>query len=219
MPEDLECHHQIHMMPIKDPNDPGKIPAMLCTAYGVNFGYVDAQKEGRFYLTIDGVKVNKDDRSMQLAPSSIDEHMSPAHGTTNPAIPSLTPLSGYGSPISHGDNGGPEFSSKNSSPPTSVNSHWEKMLVDTSYRDLSARMIRAFPTYMLWLIDEGGFFAGVKLFDNFYGLQSIIDFSVVSSEDLLGDTFIFRVSNLYSKLNKAASTDIIGPDSQPTWFF
>lgn len=214
MPEDLQCHHQIHMMPIKDPNDPGKVPAMLTTAYGVNFGYIDVEKEGRFYLTIDGVKVNKDDRSMQLAPSNIDEHMSPAHGTTNPAISSLTPLSQYGSPISHGDNGGPEFSSKNSSPPTSVNSHWEKMLVDTSYRDLSGRMIRAFPSYMLWLIDEGGFFAGVKLFDNFYGLQSIIDFSVVSSEDLLGDTFIFRVSNLYSKLNKSASTDIFGPDSQ-----
>ena len=214
MPEDFPAHHQIHMMPIKDPNDPGKIHAMLTTAYGVNFGYVDLEKEGRFYLTIDGVKVDKDTRSMQLVPSSIDEHMSPAHGTTNPAIPSLTPLSGYGSPISHGDNGGPEFSSKHSSPPTSVNSHWEKMLVDTSYRDLSGRMIRAFPTYMLWLIDEGGFFAGVKLFDNFYGLQSIIDFSVVSSEDLLGDTFIFRVSNLYSKLNKAASTDIFGPDSQ-----
>jgi len=214
MPEDLECHHQIHMMPIKDPNDPGKIYAMLTTAYGVNFGYVDLEKEGRFYLTIDGVKVDKDTKSMQLVPSSIDEHMNPAHGTTNSAIPSLTPLSGYGSCISHGDNGGPEFSSKNSSPPTSVNSHWEKMLVDTSYRDLSGRMIRAFPTYMLWLIDEGGFFAGVKLFDNFYGLQSIIDFSVVSSEDLLGDTFIFRVSNLYSKLNKAASTDIFGPDSQ-----
>lgn len=78
--------------------------------------------------------------------------------------------------------------------------HWQKMLVDSQYRDISGRMVRAYPTFMLWLIDEGGNFAGVKLFDNFYGLQSVIDFSVSSSEDALGDTLVLRVSNLYSKL-------------------
>jgi nucleoside-diphosphate-sugar epimerase len=55
---------------------------------------------------------------------------------------------------------------------------------------------------MLWLIDEGGYFSGVKLFDNFYGLQSIIDFSVVQSEDILGDTLILRVSNIIGFRNK-----------------
>ena len=53
------------------------------------------------------------------------------------------------------------------------------MMIDTQYRDVSGRMLRAFPTYMLWLIDEGGYSYGMKLFDNFYGLQSIIDFSIV----------------------------------------
>ena len=91
----------------------------------------------------------------------------------------------------------------------SVTKHWEKMLVDTSYRDISGRMIRAFPTYMLWLIDEGGLgMAGVKIFDNFYGLQSIIDFSIVQSEDILGDTLIFRVSNMYSKLTRPEASEI-----------
>ena len=88
------------------------------------------------------------------------------------------------------------------------------MLVDTNYRDLSGRMIRAFPTYMLWLIDEGGYFAGVKLFDNFYGLQSIIDFSIVQSEDILGDTLILRMSNAYSKLTKKESTSIFNADDE-----
>ncbi len=77
---------------------------------------------------------------------------------------------------------------------------FEKMMTDSQYRDQSGRMVRAFPTYMLWLIDEGGTFAGVKLFDNFYNIQSVIDFSVVSSEDILGDTLVLRLSNLYSKL-------------------
>ena len=66
-------------------------------------------------------------------------------------------------------------------------------------------MVREFPQFMLWLIDEGGYFSGVKLFDNFYGLQSIIDFSIVQSEDILGDTLMLRVSNLYSKLTTPAS--------------
>jgi len=100
----------------------------------------------------------------------------------------------------------------------SVTKHWEKMLIDTSYRDLSGRMIRAFPTYMLWLIDEGGMFFGTKVFNNFYGLQSLIDFSIVQSEDILGDTLIFRVSNMYSKLNRPETSRIfeIGTQSDPS---
>jgi hypothetical protein len=58
---------------------------------------------------------------------------------------------------------------------------------------------------MLWLIDES-YFSGTKLFDNFYGLQSVIDFSIVQSEDILGDTLILRLSNTYSKLSKPELT-------------
>lgn len=177
------------------------------------FGYIDTEKNGRFYLTIDGVKVNKGSKEFELNPMLIKEYSDPANGTTQSAVPGLTALSEYGSPISHGENSGPEWSVGKNKTANTVNMHWEKMLVDTQYRDVSGRMLRAFPTYMLWLIDEGGYFAGVKLFDNFYGLQSIVDFSVVSSEDLLGDTLIFRVSNLYSKLTKPASSDIFGADS------
>ena len=213
LPEELDAHVNIYMMPIKDPSDPGKIPAMVTSAFGTNFGYIDTEKGSRFYLTIDGVRVQKGSDVYELAPIPVDEYSNPALGTKNSAVAGLTPLSDYGSPISHGDGQVPEWSTGKGEPPVSVNMHWEKMLVDTQYRDVSGRMIRAFPTYMLWLIDEGGYFAGVKLFDNFYGLQSIVDFSVVSSEDLLGDTLIFRVSNLYSKLTKAASSDIFSADS------
>jgi len=212
-PDKLEFHANIQMMPIKDPIEPNKIPAILITAQGSNFGYIDTEKNSRFYLTVGGYNVQKGSNRVNLNPTVIDEHSNPATGTTTAAISGLASLSAYANPISHGDTNQPEWSNKSSKPPVSVNSHWEKMLVDTQYRDMSGRMVRAFPTYMLWLIDEGGFFAGVKLFDNFYGLQSIIDFSVVSSEDLLGDTLIFRVSNLYSKLSKAPAEDIFSPDS------
>lgn len=103
-----------------------------------------------------------------------------------PFVPLNTSVSDYGSPNADGS-GNPY-------------KQFELMMRDAQYRDISGRMIRAFPTYMLWLIDEGGNFAGVKLFDNFYGLQSVIDMSIHRSEDVLGDTLTLRLSNLYQKL-------------------
>lgn len=78
----------------------------------------------------------------------------------------------------------------------------QSMAKDEKYRNKDGRMIKAFPTYMLWFVQEEGNLAGVKLYDNFYGLQSVIDLSIVRSEDVLGDTLVLRLSNLYSRLNK-----------------
>lgn len=92
---------------------------------------------------------------------------------------------------------------------------YESMMQDMNYRRQSGRMIKAFPTYMLWLIDEGGQFAGMKLFDNLYGLNSIVDFSVSSStEDPISDTLVLRLSNIYQKLSTPYSESIIGEDDQ-----
>lgn len=214
-PDELNLHAVISMMPIRDPQEPSKIPAVMNTAYGVNFGYIDTEKNGRFYLTVDGsnvksgaTKKNKD----KAKPKPVTDPARPELGATKPTTFSTAkPFSEYQNSISAGVNSGPESINSGARVP-SVTGHWEKMLVDTQYRDISGRMLRAFPTYMLWLIDEGGYFAGYKMFDNFYGLQSIIDFSVISSEDLLGDTLVFRVSNLYSKLTRKESDKIFGPD-------
>lgn len=83
----------------------------------------------------------------------------------------------------------------------SLNGQFDKMLKDMQFRNKDGRMVRAFPTFMLWLIDEGGMFAGVKLYDNFYGLQSVVDISLNESEDVLGDTLVIRLSNLYGRLS------------------
>lgn len=102
-------------------------------------------------------------------------------------IPGLTPLGNYQNPYKdHGAS------------PTSAFQH---ILQDARFRDNGGRMIRAFPTYMLWLIDEGGVFSGVKLYDNFYGLQSVIDIGVGLSEDNMADSLIIQISNLYSRLS------------------
>ena len=199
-PDEVDFHKQIFVIPAVAPGDimEGKIPAILQTAIGNHFGYI-SRTNGRFYLTANGINVKKDSSvdGYKFKPNLVKDVQTPDTGNTtvNSRVPGVKAISEYQNAYD-GD----------------VYSHWEKMLVDTSYRDISGRMVRAFPTYMLWLIDEGGYFAGLKLFDNFYGLQSIIDFSVVSSEDLLGDTLIFRVSNMYSKLTTKESTKIFNPN-------
>lgn len=194
--DDLDFVANMYTFPIIDQNEPTKIPSMLSIGSEVHLGYIDTEKDGRFYLTIDGVNVRKSEKGNLLTGRKItDDHSDPSKVNTKNSIYSLTPMSEYGKPYSG-----------------SLESHWERSLVDTQYRDVSGRMLRAFPTYMLWLIDEGGMTAGVKLFDNFYGLQSIMDFSIVSSEDLVGDTLVFRVSNLYSKLSRKESSSIFNPN-------
>lgn len=209
-PDELTAHAIISMMPIRDPNEPHKIPSTVVTAYGVNFGYIDTERNGRFYLTVDGVNQKRN----KARPKPITDPSRPEEGAKNPTtFPTAAAFARYQQSMSSGTTGVPEVMGDDKPHNQSVAAHWEKMLVDTQYRDVAGRMIRAFPTYMLWLIDEGGYFAGFKMFDNFYGLQSIIDFSVVSSEDVMGDTLVFRVSNLYSKLTRKESDRIFGPES------
>lgn len=118
-----------------------------------------------------------------------DTPITEAHGgmVKESYVDGLTPPAGHTEPYAGGD--------------SDPRGQFELMARDMQYRDKSGRMVRAFPTYMLWLIDEGGTFGGFKLFDNFYGLQSVIDMSIVRSEDIMADTLVIRLSNLYSKLS------------------
>jgi len=206
-PDEVDFHKQIFTVPASDPADilNNKIPSILQTAAGTHFGYV-SRDNGRFYLTANGTNVKKVTIENDSSNSGVTKL------TTNFIKDVQTPETGN-TTVNTGVSGAKAVSEYQNAYTGDVQSHWETMMVDASYRDVSGRMLRAFPTYMLWLIDEGGMFAGVKLFDNFYGLQSIIDFSVVSSEDLLGDTLIFRVSNLYSKLTKNESSKIFNPNN------
>ena len=203
-PDELDGHAIINTFPATSGPHDSKIPSMMHTADGYQFGYID-KKNGRFYLTVDDIAVKKDSSVQYIG---ITDTQTPDIGTTKPltGVPGVTALSEYQYAYSSGDEGKPETMKSNGNS-KSVSNHWEKMMIDTQYRDISGRMLRAFPTYMLWLISEGNF-AGTKLFDNFYGLQSIIDFSIVSSEDILGDTLVFRASNMYAKLSTKEATTI-----------
>ena len=210
-PDDLPAHCLIHTFPAVSGSSERKMPSILHTADGYQFGYVD-KDNGRFYLTVDDVNVKRD--SGEVTYFGVTDTQSPDVGTTK----SLTGVSGakalseYQYSYTSGENTKSEAVNKNGDS-KSVSKHWEKMMIDTSYRDISGRMIRAYPTYMLWLIDEGNF-AGTKLFDNFYGLQSITSFSIVQSEDILGDTLMLNISNMYSKLSTREATTIFSGTNQ-----
>jgi hypothetical protein len=204
-PDDLPAHCLIHTFPAVSGSAERKMPSILHTADGYQFGYVN-KDNGRFYLTVDDVNVKRE--SGEVTYFGVTDTQSPDVGTTKSltGVVGAKALSDYQYSYTSGDNSQSEATNKNGNS-KSVSKHWEKMMIDTSYRDISGRMIRAYPTYMLWLIDEGNF-AGTKLFDNFYGLQSITSFSIVQSEDILGDTLMLNISNMYSKLSTREATTI-----------
>ena len=232
--EELDIHHTITLIPASESVSDDKLPAMLYHANGYHLGYV-GKYDNRFYFTSDGVQLtkgsssNSTDGKIEYRPVAIPygdaDSPSKAYAAKDAngkemGAAHITSLGGTGSnlsrthdPYTKSDANTAEVTST-SSTEGSVAKHWERMLIDTKYRDISGRMIRAFPTYMLWLIDEGGFVSGIKVFDNFYGLQSVIDFSIVQSEDILGDTLMLRVSNMYSKLTTAESSAIFRVDEE-----
>jgi len=207
-PDDADFFGITHYIPAADSKDVGKIPAIYQTPDGgYVFGYSNSE-DGKFYVAEDNLR--RDSRTGKLLgnkttsitdTSASDKDPQSAHS----GVGGAKSLDQYQNCYGHA--GTEDMQSVSTSgKEQNVAKHWEKMMMDSQYRDVSGRMLRAYPTYMLWLIDDSNFFAGVKLFDNFYGLQSVIDFSVVQSEDILGDTLVLRLSNTYSKLTKPLST-------------
>lgn len=72
---------------------------------------------------------------------------------------------------------------------------------DMVMNDKRGQMGRAFPTYYMLLIDEGREIGFWKLQDNFYDMNSIIEFEVVKSRKIAADTARIVMSNLHGVFN------------------
>lgn len=153
---------------------------------GIHFNFGDIDEEDQ-YVTVDdgGVTFRAGDEIVAEDVHFVDQNAGEMHGT--PFVEGLTPGADYMEPV-YGGGGDPW-------------AQYEIMSKDMQYRDKSGRMVRAFPTFMMWFIDEGGKIGSVNMFDQFYGLQSVLEMSMVTSEDSVGDTLIVSLSNLYSKLS------------------
>ena len=72
---------------------------------------------------------------------------------------------------------------------------------DMVMNDKRGSMARAFPTYYMLLIDEGRNIGLWKLQDNFYDMNSIIEFEVVKSRKIAADTARIVMTNMYGTFN------------------
>lgn len=74
--------------------------------------------------------------------------------------------------------------------------------------DQRGRLVRAFPTFLMFLIDEGRYVQWIKLWDNFYGFNSIQSIDIVKSRKSAADTAVVRMTNIYDNLTQYDMDDI-----------
>lgn len=68
---------------------------------------------------------------------------------------------------------------------------------DMIVHDARGRMLRAFPTFYMVLIDEGRTMGQWKLHDNFYNNMCIMDMQIVKSRKIAADTASITMSNFF----------------------
>ena len=68
---------------------------------------------------------------------------------------------------------------------------------DMCVTDKRGRLVRAFPCYYIFFVDEGRTIGTWKLFDNFYNMSSISNIQVVKSRKIPADTCTFTMSNMF----------------------
>jgi len=66
--------------------------------------------------------------------------------------------------------------------------------------DQRGRLVRAFPTYQMFIIDEGRWMAWHKLWDNFYGYNAIVSIDLCRDRKIAADTCVITLANIYHNL-------------------
>ena len=70
-------------------------------------------------------------------------------------------------------------------------------MYDMCVTDKRGRLLRAFPCYYIFFVDEGRTIGTWRLFDNFYNMSSISNLQVVKSRKIPADTCTFTMSNMF----------------------
>ncbi len=74
------------------------------------------------------------------------------------------------------------------------------MFVDMLQFDHTGRMLRAFPSFSLQIIDEGKWFNNFRTWDNFYGYNALQSIDVYKSRKIAADTAVITMANMYGGL-------------------
>lgn len=72
---------------------------------------------------------------------------------------------------------------------------------DMRHCDRRGRLVRAFPVFLLFLVDEGRYINTYKLHDNFYSYHAISQISVHKTRKSAADTCVIELSNVYGGLD------------------
>lgn len=89
---------------------------------------------------------------------------------------------------------------------------FKEMFIDMIYYDMRGRLVRAFPTFQMFVIDEGRWMGTYKLWDNLYGYNAIQSIDVHRSRKIAADTAIIKMTNVYSNLTSRPMSDM-SPDT------
>jgi hypothetical protein len=68
--------------------------------------------------------------------------------------------------------------------------------------DCTGRMVRAFPTAHIFLVDEGSRLGWYRLWDNFYGMNAMSGIEIIRSRKIAADTAFITVSNTYHRFTE-----------------
>lgn len=79
--------------------------------------------------------------------------------------------------------------------------HYKLMCYDMFQYHKHGTLLRAFPTYMMLIVDEGYSVGGVRLWSNYYAYHSMISASVIRDMDNPIDAATIQLSNVYHTLD------------------
>lgn len=89
--------------------------------------------------------------------------------------------------------------------------------------DMQGRMVRAFPSFQMFIVDEGKWLANYRMWDNLYGFNAIQSIDINRSRKIAADTAVITMTNMYSNLTNKRTDAVhqklrIAPIfSQTTW--
>lgn len=77
------------------------------------------------------------------------------------------------------------------------------MLHDMIRYDKRGRLVRAFPTFFMLLIDEGQYVSTIKLSDQYFNYQAVMDIMHVNNRKEASSTLMIEMANIYGTLDDA----------------
>jgi hypothetical protein len=91
------------------------------------------------------------------------------------------------------------------------------LFIDMIRYDQKFRLLRAFPTFQMFIVDEGRWMTNYKLWDNLYGYNAIESIDIHKSRKIAADTAIIQMTNIYSNLTSRALDTAYGEWDYKFW--